>query len=83
MKGATRLNVQKVPFTHMKSYTPFHSPFDPCKPIGKKFYSTPPQLYLGFQPPNLEQFPYKEALKRGTLWPVFYDFYENPYRAKR
>ncbi|GAA3322723.1 spore coat associated protein CotJA [Ectobacillus funiculus] len=67
------MNQPNQTFTRMKSYTPFHSAFDPCPPIGqKKYYSTPPHLYLGFQPPNLEQFPPKEALKKkGTLWPIF------------
>ncbi|MFX3624481.1 MAG: spore coat associated protein CotJA [Ectobacillus sp.] len=64
----------------MKSYIPYHSPYDPCPPIGQKYYSTPPNLYVGFQPPNLEQFAPKEALKKGTLWPIFYDYYENPYK---
>ena len=40
----------------------------------------PPNLYLGFQPPNLPQFSPKEALQKGTLWPIFYDYYENPYK---
>jgi spore coat protein JA len=68
--------------TNQKSYVPFHSPFDPCPPIGKKYYSTPPNLYMGFQPYNLPQFPPKEALMKGTLWPAFYDFYENPYERR-
>lgn len=84
MKGVRFVSEQpKAPFTRMKSFQPFHSQFDPCRPIGVKYYSTPPQLYLGFQPPNMPQFSPKEALFRGTLWPVFYDFYENPYEAKR
>ncbi|WP_129726990.1 MULTISPECIES: spore coat associated protein CotJA [Bacillaceae] len=74
------MNQPDQTFTRMKSYTPFHSAFDPCPPIGQKYYSTPPHLYLGFQPPNLEQFPPKEALKKGTLWPILYDYYENPYK---
>ncbi|TYR80931.1 spore coat associated protein CotJA [Priestia megaterium] len=69
-------------FTHLKSYRPFHSLYDPCKPIGLKYYSTPPNLYIGFQPPNFPQFPPHEALKKGTLWPPFWDPYENPYEAK-
>ncbi|WP_348519863.1 spore coat associated protein CotJA [Bacillus sp. 165] len=67
----------------MQSYTPYHSPQDPCPSIGQKYYFTPPQLYVGFQPENLEQFNYKEALKKGTLWPIFYDSYENPYKGRR
>lgn len=69
--------------SYMKSYTPFHSRFDPCRPIGKKYYSTPPNLFLGFQPQNLPQYSPKEALFKGTLWPVFYDYYDNPYEHKR
>lgn len=67
-------------FTKVKTYVPYHSKFDPCPPIGEKFYSTPPNLYMGFQPADLEQFSAKEALRRGTLWPAFYDYYENPYK---
>nr|WP_206702862.1 spore coat associated protein CotJA [Bacillus sonorensis] len=47
--------------------------------MGKRYYRTPPNLYLGFQPRGLPQFSPMEALKKGTLWPVFYDPYENPY----
>jgi spore coat protein JA len=61
-----------------KVWHPYSSPFDPCPPIKTKTYSTPPQLYMGFQPPNLEQFPPMEALRAGTLWKAFYDPYYNP-----
>lgn len=71
---------EELKFTRVKSYVPYHSVFDPCPPIGKKYYYTPPNLYIGFQPPDLEQYPAKEALRRGTLWPAFYDYYENPYK---
>jgi len=47
-----------------------------------KYYSTPPHLYMGFQPPNLQQYPPRVALKKGTLWPALYDDYVNPYEAK-
>ena len=67
----------------MKSYIPYHGSNDPCPPIGKKYYSTPPHLFMGFQPPNLPQFPPNEALRKGTLWPAFYDFYENPHKKGR
>ena len=48
-----------------------------------KTYSTPPHLYLGFQPPNLEQFSPMEALRAGTLWKVLYDPYFSPHEAER
>lgn len=67
----------------VRSYTPFHSPQDPCPPIGKKYYFTPPHLFMGFQPVNLPQFSPSEALKKGTLWPALYDYYENPYKKGR
>ncbi|WP_046175458.1 spore coat associated protein CotJA [Domibacillus indicus] len=67
-------------FSHVKSYVPPRSPFDPCPPIGTKYYSTPPNLYLGFQPPGLPQFSPADALRKGTLWKVLYDYYDNPYR---
>jgi spore coat protein JA len=84
-EGVISLNEsnQGLQFTPVKSWNVFHGPNDPCPPIGTKYYSTPPHLYLGFQPPGLEQFSYKEALKKGTLWKVFYDFYENPYKPRR
>lgn len=68
------------PFQAVRSYIPPRSPFDPCPPIGRKFYSTPPHLFLGVQPPDLPQFSPAEALRKGTLWKVFADYYENPYR---
>lgn len=61
-----------------KYYYPYISPYDPCPPIKVKGYETPPQLYIGFQPPNLKQFSPKEALTYGTLWPAFYSPYPQP-----
>lgn len=69
--------------THYKSYYPYVSPFDPCKPLQVKTYSTPPHLYLGFQPPNLPQFSPGEALKSGTLWKPFYDPYFNSFEISK
>ncbi|MBM7645322.1 spore coat protein JA [Scopulibacillus daqui] len=66
--------------TNRKSYHPFASPHDPCPPQTIKTYETPPNLYLGFQPPGLEQFPPFEALKKGTLWPALYSPYSSPYK---
>ena len=66
-------------FTNRKTYTPFIGRYDPCQPIREKTYETPPHLYLGFQPPGLEQFSPKEALKRGTLWKALYSPYTSPY----
>jgi spore coat protein JA len=63
---------------HFKTYHPYASPFDPCKPILEKAYSTPPNLYMGFQPPNLPQFSPLEALRAGTLWKAFYDPWFSP-----
>lgn len=70
-------------FTLYKSYCPIASPFDPCKPILEKTYSTPPNLYIGFQPPNLPQFTPFEALRAGTLWKPFYDPYYNPFEMAK
>ncbi|NNU84014.1 spore coat associated protein CotJA [Geobacillus sp. BMUD] len=69
-------------FTTRKQYEPYISPFDPCPPIRVKTYVTAPNLYVGFQPPNLPQFPLREALMKGTLWQVFYDPYYSPYETK-
>ncbi|UOQ85902.1 spore coat associated protein CotJA [Gracilibacillus salinarum] len=69
-------------FTTTKCYSPYVSKFDPCKPIKTKCYSTPPNLYIGFQPKNAEQFPTaRDALFAGTLWPCLYDDY--PPRKER
>lgn len=64
--------------TYYKQYYPYISPFDPCPPIQVKIYSTPPNLYLGYQQPNLPQFSPAEALRAGTLWKPFYDPYFSP-----
>ncbi len=50
-------------------YRPYISPCDPCPPIEVKRYSTPPNLFICFQPPNFPQFSPREALAHGTLWP--------------
>ncbi|WP_173916275.1 spore coat associated protein CotJA [Halobacillus sp. Marseille-Q1614] len=65
-------------YTPIKWYKPFISTNDPCPPMRWKYYQTPPNLYLGFQPPGLPQFPVQEALFRGTLWPVLFDPYPSP-----
>ncbi|MFC4387684.1 spore coat associated protein CotJA [Gracilibacillus marinus] len=65
--------------TSIKYYHPYVSPFDPCPPKRIKYYSTPPNLYIRFQPMNTAQFPIEEALYRGTLWKCLYD----PYPPKR
>ena len=77
------MNSNKSTFTTVKTYKPYHGLYDPCRPIGLKYYSTPPQLYLGFQQPNMPQFSPAEALKKGTLWPAFWDYYDNPYEGKK
>ncbi|WP_081757095.1 spore coat associated protein CotJA [Gorillibacterium massiliense] len=57
-------------------WEPFIGPCDPCPPIRVKVFSTPPQLFLGFQPMMLPQFDLCEALKAGTLWPCLFSPYE-------
>ncbi|MED4957004.1 spore coat associated protein CotJA [Paenibacillus macerans] len=64
-------------------FTPFIGPFDPCPPITHKTYSTPPQLFIHFQPPNLPQFSPMEALRHGTLWPALYSPYESKWGKGR
>jgi spore coat protein JA len=68
--------------TFRKKYRVYASPHDPCPPMTKKTYETPPQLYLGFQPYGLPQFPPAEALRLGTLWPALYAPYQSPYKDK-
>jgi len=69
--------------TRLKSFHPYVSPFDPCQPILEKTYSTPPHLYMGFQPPNLPQFSPLEALRYGTLWKDLYDPWYGPLEPGR
>lgn len=61
----------------VRYYKPFVGPFDPCPPILVKSYSTPPQLFISFQPPDLPQFSPIEALKHGTLWPSLFSPYDS------
>ncbi|MCP3032695.1 spore coat associated protein CotJA [Halobacillus sp. A1] len=60
-------------YTPIKWYQPYVSTSDPCPPMRWKYYQTPPNLYLGFQPTGLPQYSLKEALCKGTLWPVLFD----------
>jgi glutamate decarboxylase len=69
--------------SHYKTFQPYSSPFDPCPPIKIKTYSTLPNLYMGYQPPNLSQFTPGEALRAGTLWKPLYDPYYNPRELAR
>ncbi|TDG00655.1 spore coat associated protein CotJA [Paenibacillus piri] len=68
-------------YSQVKAWYPYVSPFDPCPPIRIKTYSTPPQLYIPFQPMNLPQFTPQEALMKGTLWPMLYSPYESKYQT--
>ncbi|OZM57244.1 spore coat protein CotJA [Lottiidibacillus patelloidae] len=69
-------------FSVRKQYKPYIGKNNPCPPITVKNYVTPPNLYIGFQPYGLQQYSPKEALKKGTLWPIFYDPYYSPYEKK-
>ncbi|MUT66960.1 spore coat associated protein CotJA [Paenibacillus sp. NEAU-GSW1] len=66
----------------IRYYKPYVGPFDPCPPIRVKSYSTPPQLFIPFQPPNWPQFSPHDALKYGTLWPALYSSYESKCMRK-
>lgn len=69
-------------YNQWREYAPFVSPFDPCPPRRVKRYIVPPNQYMVFQRPNLEQFPPMIALKRGVLWPALYSPYE-PWEAEK
>jgi len=70
-------------FTQVKYWNPFIGPFDPCPPIRVKSYQTPPNLYIGFQPPNMEQYSSpRQALYCGTLWPAFFSPYPSDGREE-
>ncbi|MBM7578027.1 spore coat associated protein CotJA [Jeotgalibacillus terrae] len=72
------MSQQNNPFR--RYYLPFRGMFDPCPPLGPKVFVVPPNLLIGFQPPDFPQFPPLEALQKGTLWEPFFDYYESPYR---
>ncbi len=61
-----------------RTYQPYRSQFDPCPPVEEKVFIVPPNQYITFQSKGLKQFPPKEALKRGTLWPDLYSPYDVP-----
>lgn len=65
--------------TYRKWFYPYISRYDPCPPLTPVAYETPVQLYLGFQPPGMQQFSPVQALSRGTLWVGLYTPYTNPY----
>lgn len=70
-------------FTQFKYWEPYISPYDPCPPIRIKSFSTPPNLYMTFQPTGLAQFQTaKEALQHGTLWPELFSPYPNPAKGR-
>jgi spore coat protein JA len=62
-----------------KVYETYVGPCDPCPPVRFKTYSTPPNLYISYQPMSMQQFNPYEALKLGALWPAFY----SPYVSRR
>lgn len=67
------------PYSQIRTYFPYVSPFDPCPPILQKIYYIPPNQFITFQPRNLPQFSPYEALKHGTIWPALYSNYQpNP-----
>ncbi|RDW17336.1 spore coat protein CotJA [Oceanobacillus arenosus] len=70
--------------TNFKYWEPYISPFDPCPPIRVKVYSTPPNLYMTFQPTGMRQYKTaKEALQHGTLWPELFSPYpDSPKRGE-
>jgi spore coat protein JA len=70
-------------YNQIKIYHPYVSPFDPCPPQREKAYSTPPQLYVGYQPTGLPQYSPYEALKAGTLWPALFSPYESQMLERR
>lgn len=55
------------------SYKPYVSPLDPCPPIRVKTFVLPPQIFMDFQKPGLEQYSPEDALRYGTLWPLLAD----------
>ncbi|QUW23858.1 spore coat associated protein CotJA [Sporosarcina sp. Marseille-Q4063] len=56
-------------------YTPYVSPLDPCPPMKVKEFVLPPQIFIDYQPPGLEQNSPREALMSGSLWPILVDGY--------
>jgi spore coat protein JA len=70
-------------FDQTRTYLPLVGAYDPCRPMLVKTYVTPPQLYVGYQPFCLPQFTPAEALRAGTLWPIFYSPYIGKTKRRR
>jgi spore coat protein JA len=61
-----------------KTYEVYSGPFDPCPPKILYTFVIPPNVYSPVQPYGLPQFPPREALHHGTLWPAYYSPYPQP-----
>ncbi|HEX6923299.1 MAG TPA: spore coat associated protein CotJA [Bacillales bacterium] len=65
-----------------KSERAYQSPYGPpCPPLHVDWTEILklPQLYINFQPYDLQQYSPRAALRRGTLWPALFSAYHNPY----
>ncbi|ETI67406.1 glutamate decarboxylase [Neobacillus vireti LMG 21834] len=65
----------------MKKFRPYFSPFNPYTPIKLEAYSSPYNLYKGYQQTNLTHSPSEEILRAGTLWKPFYNPFYNLHVA--
>lgn len=55
-----------------KTYRPYINTNDPYLPIKKNLYSSPPNLYMGYQQPIM-------STRAKTLWKPIYNSYNNPH----
>lgn len=60
----------------------YQSPYGPpCPPlhVDPVDIQNLPQLFINFQPYDLQQYSPRAALRHGTLWPALFSPYHNPY----
>ena len=55
---------------YMRSFVPYHSPLDPCPPIGKNIILLL-LIYFRLSTAKLAAIHTKRSTTKGTLWPVF------------
>ena len=55
---------------YMRSFVPYHSPLDPCPPIGKNIILLL-LIYFRLSTAKLTAIHAKRSTPKGTLWPVF------------
>ena len=64
---------------YMRSFVPYHSPLDPCPPIGKNIILLL-LIYFRLSTAKLTAIHAKRSTTKRDFMACFYDYYENPYK---